>query len=122
MMGPEEDPANVQAPLAAGGEGAEEARTPVSDAPTGAVQAPVGGAVQAGSQPTTANMLPGRERRRSGLERIVVRVIATCGVVAIGVALGAILAASKVQGWITGLVVALVSVVLSAVLWSSQRL
>ncbi len=67
-------------------------------------------------------MLPGRERRRLGLERILVRLIATCGIVGIGVLLGAILASSKVQGWITGLVVAVVSVVLSAVLWSSRQL
>ena len=71
---------------------------------------------------TAPNMLPGRERRRSGLERLVVRVIATGGVVGIGVAIGAILAASKVQGWIIGLVVAIVSVLLSAVLWSSRQL
>ena len=68
------------------------------------------------------NMLPGRARRASGLERLVVRVIATGGVVGIGVAIAAILAASKVQGWIIGLVVAIVSVVLSAVLWSSRQL
>jgi hypothetical protein len=71
---------------------------------------------------TAPNMLPGRERRRSGLERLVVRVIATGGVVGIGVAIAAILAASKVQGWIIGLVVAIVSVLLSAVLWSSRQL
>ncbi len=69
----------------------------------------------------TANMLPGRERRRFGVERLLVRLVATCGIVAIGVALGAILVSSKVQGWITGLVVALVSVVLAAVLWSSKQ-
>ncbi len=67
-------------------------------------------------------MLPGRERRRFGLERVLVRLIATCGIVGIGVLLGAILASSKVQGWITGLVIALVSVILSAVLWSSRQL
>ncbi|MBV9466528.1 MAG: hypothetical protein JO206_06740 [Solirubrobacterales bacterium] len=67
-------------------------------------------------------MLPGRDRRRFGLERVLVRLVATCGVVGIGVALGAILASSKVQGWITGLVVALVSVILSAILWSSRQL
>jgi hypothetical protein len=73
------------------------------------------------SRGRTANMLPGRERRRFGLERLLVRLVATCGIVAIGVALGAILVSSKVQGWITGLVVALVSVVLAAVLWSSKQ-
>jgi protein-S-isoprenylcysteine O-methyltransferase Ste14 len=67
-------------------------------------------------------MLPGRERRRSRFERLVVRLIATFGIIGVGVALGAILAASKVQGWITGLVVAAVSVVLAALLWSSRQL
>ncbi|MDQ6817611.1 MAG: hypothetical protein M3018_09450 [Actinomycetota bacterium] len=69
-----------------------------------------------------SNMLPGRKRRRLGAERLLVRLVATGGVIGIGVALGAILAASKVQGWITGLVVAVVSVLLSAVLWSSRQL
>jgi hypothetical protein len=69
-----------------------------------------------------ANMLPGRGRRRFGLERLLVRLIATGGVIGIGVALGAILASSNVQGWIIGLVVAGVSVVLSAILWSSRQL
>ncbi|PZS06753.1 MAG: hypothetical protein DLM64_15945 [Solirubrobacterales bacterium] len=67
-------------------------------------------------------MLPARGRRRLGAERVLVRVVATCGIVGIGVALGAILVSSKVQGWITGLVVAIISVVLSAVLWSSRQL
>jgi hypothetical protein len=67
-------------------------------------------------------MLPGRSSRRFGLERILVRSIATGGVIGIGVALGAILASSKVQGWIIGLVVAIVSVVLAATLWSSRQL
>ncbi len=71
---------------------------------------------------TTPNMLPGRSRRRFGFERFLVRLIATGGIIGVGVALGAILAASKVQGWIIGLVVAVVSVVLSATLWSSRQL
>jgi hypothetical protein len=66
-------------------------------------------------------MLPGRERRRFGLERVLIRLVATGGIVGIGVALGAILASSKVQGWITGMVVAIVSVVLAAILWSSRQ-
>jgi hypothetical protein len=68
------------------------------------------------------NMLPPRERRRSGFERLVVRLIATCGIVAIGVAIAAIMVSSKSQGWVVGLVVAIVSVVLAAVLWSSRQL
>ena len=70
----------------------------------------------------TPNMLPGRKRRRFGIERLIVRLVANCGVVGIGVGVGAILAASKVQGWIIGLVIAALSVVLSAVLWSSRQL
>jgi protein-S-isoprenylcysteine O-methyltransferase Ste14 len=67
-------------------------------------------------------MLPGRERRRTALERFVVRLIATGGVIGIGVALGAILESSNEQGWIIGLVVAVVSVILSGILWSSRQL
>jgi hypothetical protein len=66
-------------------------------------------------------MLPQRSER-PGLESAFVRLVATGGVVGIGVALGAILVAQGVAGWITGLVVALVSVILSAILWSSRRL
>jgi hypothetical protein len=140
-MGPDEDPVNYRDPGAVGNEGRpEEAAAPLGDVPAGGAPAasdaavagdaalgavggePARGGAAAGGQRTTANMLPGRERRQFGLERIIVRLIATFGVVAIGVALAAILAASKVQGWIIGLVVALVSVVLSAVLWSSRQL
>jgi protein-S-isoprenylcysteine O-methyltransferase Ste14 len=66
-------------------------------------------------------MLPERQSRPP-LESAFVRVVATCGVIAIGVALGAILRSQDVAGWIIGLVVAIVSVILSAVLWSSRRL
>ncbi len=68
------------------------------------------------------NMLPGRERRRSRFERLIVRLIATCGIGGIGVAIAAIMVSSKAQGWIVGLVVSLVSVVLAALLWSSRTL
>jgi hypothetical protein len=68
------------------------------------------------------NMLPGRERRRTGVERLLVRLIATCGIVGIGVAIAAIMVSNKSQGWVVGLVVSIVSVVLAAVLWSSRQL
>jgi hypothetical protein len=71
--------------------------------------------------PASASMLPAR-RERPTLESAFVRVIATSGIVGIGVALGAILASQDVAGWIVGLVIALVSVILSAILWSSRRL
>lgn len=70
---------------------------------------------------TDVSMLPERSERPA-LESAFVRVIATGGVVGIGVALGAILTSQKVAGWIVGLVIALVSVLLSAILWSSRRL
>jgi hypothetical protein len=69
-----------------------------------------------------ANMLPERERRRFGIERLLVRLVATTGIVGVGVVLGAILTSQKVQGWIIGLVIAVVTVVLSAILWSSRQL
>jgi hypothetical protein len=68
------------------------------------------------------NMLPPRQRRRSRIERLLVRLIATCGIVGIGVAIAAIMVSSKSQGWVVGLVVSIVSVVLAAVLWSSRQL
>jgi hypothetical protein len=66
-------------------------------------------------------MLPPRRERR-GVESAFVRLVATTGIVGIGVALGAILVGQKVDGWIVGLAVALTCVILSAVLWSSRRL
>ena len=65
--------------------------------------------------------LPSQPERRQS-ESLLVRVVATAGIVGIGTALGAILGASDVEGWITGLVVALISVLLAAVLWRSRTL
>jgi hypothetical protein len=67
-------------------------------------------------------MLPGRERRRSKVERGFMRIIATGGIIGLAVALGAILVSQDVAGWIVGLVIGLTSVVLAAVLWSSRQL
>ncbi|HEY3775381.1 MAG TPA: hypothetical protein VGL69_20420 [Solirubrobacteraceae bacterium] len=67
------------------------------------------------------NMLPERDRR-PWPERLLVRLIATCGIVGIGVAIAAIMHSSGSQGWMIGLVVSIVSVVLAAVLWSSRVL
>jgi hypothetical protein len=71
-------------------------------------------------QPRT--MIPARERRRLKAESVLMRIIATGGIVGIGVLLGAILVSQDVAGWIVGLVVALVSVILSAILWSARQL
>lgn len=67
-------------------------------------------------------MVPGRERRRSRIERGFMRLIATGGIVGIAVALGAILVGQDVAGWIVGLVIGLTSVILAALLWSSRQL
>lgn len=67
-------------------------------------------------------MVPGRERRRAKVERGAMRVVATGGIIGIGVALGAILVGQDVAGWIVGLVVSLTSVILAALLWSSRQL
>ena len=68
------------------------------------------------------NMLPPRERRRSRAERLLVRLVATGGIVGIGVAIGAIMVSSNSRGWLIGLVISVVSVVLAAILWSSRQI
>jgi hypothetical protein len=67
-------------------------------------------------------MLPGRERRRSVIERGFVRIVATGGVIGIATILGAVLVSQDVAGWIVGLTVGLTSVILAALLWSSRQL
>ena len=59
---------------------------------------------------------------RLAAESVLVRVVATIGVVAIGTGLGALLVAQNVAGWIVGLAVAALSVVLAAVLWRSREM
>jgi hypothetical protein len=66
-------------------------------------------------------MIPSR-RERLPLETQFMRVVATGGIVGIGVAIAAIMSSQDVQGWLVGLVVSVVSVALAAVLWSSRRL
>lgn len=67
-------------------------------------------------------MVPGRERRRTKVERGFMRLVATGGIVGIGVLLGAVLVGQDVAGWIVGLVIGVTSVVLAALLWSSRQL
>ncbi|MGH2762447.1 MAG: hypothetical protein ACRDL4_04870 [Thermoleophilaceae bacterium] len=73
-----------------------------------------------GEQPQ--GMVPGRERRRTKLERGSMRLVATGGIIGIAVVLGAVLVGQDVAGWIVGLVVGLTSVILAALLWSSRQL
>ena len=74
-----------------------------------------------GGETTTPTMIPGRDHRR-GPESVLMRLVATGGIIGIGTALAAILGSQDVHHWITGLVVATVSVVLAAILWSSRML
>jgi uncharacterized membrane protein len=67
-------------------------------------------------------MVPGRERRRTGIERGFMRLVATGGIIGVAVLLGAVLVGQDVAGWIVGLVVGLTSVILAALLWSSRQL
>jgi uncharacterized membrane protein len=67
-------------------------------------------------------MVPGRERRRTRLERGFMRLVATGGIIGIAVVLGAVLVGQDVAGWIVGLVIGLISVILAALLWSSRQL
>ncbi|MGI9185460.1 MAG: hypothetical protein ACR2GZ_10970 [Solirubrobacteraceae bacterium] len=95
---------------------------PIADEGDDAVAPADGGAAQGAlSHERAPNMLPGRARRGTGLERFMVRLVATGGVIGIGVGIAAILAANHVQGWIIGLAVSAVSVLLSAILWSSRQ-
>jgi hypothetical protein len=67
-------------------------------------------------------MVPGRERRRTKVERGAMRLVATGGIIGIAVVLGAVLVGQDVAGWIVGLVVGLTTVILAALLWSSRQL
>ena len=128
-MGTSEDPSRAGGrPAGAGSDAPGSTRTDPANPPATTVPGAAGEPTAAeparrrGRRDRADNMLPGRERRRSRLERLLVRLIATGGVIGIGVALGAILTSNKVSGWIIGLVIALVTVVLSAILWSSRQL
>jgi hypothetical protein len=61
-----------------------------------------------------------RQRRRVAFESAFQRLVATAGVIGLGVALAAILGSQHVKAWIVGLVVSILSVVLTGVLWSRE--
>jgi hypothetical protein len=89
---------------------------PAHDDPPGAAPP------EPGQHERPQGMLPGRERRRSMIERGFVRIIATGGIIGIATLLGAVLVSQDVAGWIVGLAVGLTSVILAALLWSSRQL
>jgi len=91
---------------------------PLVESASGTDRSPASG----GQRDAPQGMVPGRERRRSKVERGFMRLVATGGVVGIAVLLGAVLVGQDVAGWIVGLVIGLTSVVLAALLWSSRQL
>jgi hypothetical protein len=85
-----------------------------------AVRPPHGAVLSDDPQAGTAIGRGRRERR--GIESVLVRIVATAGIIGICTAVAAILGSQNVAAWIIGLVVSVVSVVLAAVLWSSRTL
>ena len=73
------------------------------------------------ARPPGPGFLPSQPKR-AGAESVVVRVVATAGVVGIATAVGAILGANNVDPWVLALVVSILSVILAAILWRSRRL
>ncbi len=118
----QEHPAAADGPVEPGAP-ADPAPAPAPDTPDPAATSaePAAPVREAETSAPQRNMLPARGRRRLGAERVLVRLIATCGIVGIGVVIAAIMVSSKSQGWVIGLVVSIVSVVLSAILWSSRQ-
>ena len=95
---------------------------PPLDVPAGADAQPESAPRQDLPHQRPQGMVPGRERRRTKVERGFMRLVATGGIVGIAVLLGAVLVSQDVAGWIVGLVIGLTSVVLAALLWSSRQL
>jgi hypothetical protein len=72
------------------------------------------------AEPETGFLSPEPARRH--LESVLVRLVATAGIVGIGTAVAAVMGTFDVAVWLIGLVVALLSVVLAALLWRSRVL
>jgi hypothetical protein len=89
----------------------------------GEIESALGDESEQGSvrTPASSGFLPSQPGRATA-ESVLVRIIATAGVIGIGTAVGAILDSNNVAGWIVALVVSALSVVLAAVLWRSRRL
>jgi len=79
-------------------------------------------ALSAEEHGSAQGMIPGRSWRRTKVERVSMRVLATGGIIGVATILGAVLVAQDVAGWIVGLSVGLASVILAALLWSSRQL
>ena len=91
------------------GDGQEQPARPATESPEAGTSGDRGGFLSATPE-------------RHAPESVLVRIVATAGIVGIGTGIGAALGAADVDAWIGALVVALVSVVLAAVLWRSRVL
>ena len=105
----------------AAGEGSDPVPTHQPEAPSYQPDAPTLHPEAGRNAPSGPGFLPNRPGR-AGAESVLVRLIATAGVVGIGTAVGAGLSATSLAGWIVALVVSALSVILAAVLWRSRRL
>ncbi|MDX6644726.1 MAG: hypothetical protein QOK40_453 [Miltoncostaeaceae bacterium] len=85
--------------------------------PVPAEAAPAGAAA---AEPETGFLSPRPVRRHA--ESVLVRVVATAGIVGISTAVAAVLGTQDVAYWLVGLVVSLLSVILAALLWRSRVL
>jgi len=76
---------------------------------------------EADSEPNLGGFLSSQPERHAP-ESVLVRLVATAGILGIATGIGAAMAAAGVDAWIGALVVGLVSVVLAAILWRSRVL
>jgi hypothetical protein len=86
--------------------------------------------MESGSRPDPPPTAPRAQRspspsrragRRLAFETAFQRLVATVGVIGVGVAIAAILGSQNVAGWIIGLVVSIESVALTGLLWSPRE-
>jgi hypothetical protein len=84
--------------------------------------------MESGSRPDPPPPAPRAQRspsrragRRLAFETAFQRLVATVGVIGVGVAIAAILGSQNVAGWIIGLVVSIESVVLTGLVWSPRE-
>jgi hypothetical protein len=104
-------------PLMSTGGDLPEGRAPAAGAAT------PGAAGRAKARESDEHLPAGRRRRRLAIERLLIRLISTVGIVGVGVAIGAIMRSSGDEGWLIGLVVAAVTLILSVVMrWAARRL
>jgi hypothetical protein len=108
---PRDEPAPAQPSAAPTAESASQDPVPVEPAPAEA---------RAGTESGAGFLSPRPARRHA--ESVLVRVVATAGIVGIATALAAVLGSLDVAAWLIGLVVSLLTVILAALLWRSRIL